>query len=397
MRSIVAALLLLIATAVDAGTLGGGTHNSNTDYASFIVFGDMQRMMNDYRQNGGASAPDYAELDAAVDWIFENRDRERIGFVMAVGDLINSAVALPPTGDEVGACDFENGAPYTSSSAVCIAYVADETNCKATSGCFWKYDSDGDGESCGSCDLVARAETEWTGFDALWARFAPGGDTTDGIPALLVRGNHDNVGTQNAVDTDREPLGWNDRYDESYWVSLNDSYGKRFYRHVSSYTDSTTGNNYAWFVKLAGRQILVVSIACCITTGIPDDAEDWALSVMALYPSIPSIVLTHHANAIETIVVNSADSEAPNLFAYFGGHDNDRLKTVRTIGAKEIIRSETDWTNDSVSSQNDFFTVVRVWFNSGEVEVFDYSHAGDIVDPTSGNRLVKQAFSTDPL
>lgn len=398
MRRAIVAAVVLASIALVGWSRGGGTHNATPDYVTIAVFGDLQRMMDDYR-TGGPTEEGYAELDAAVDWIVANRDREKIDLVLAVGDLINSGIGLPPYGSELAECDDEQGAPWRVDYDVVCPGVdcptgLNEATCKATAGLFWAGNPAEGAGSCASCQQVERAQTEWEGFELIWDQFEAAS-----IPALLVRGNHDNVGTHNAIDTDREPLGWNDRYPTSAWQASN------LAQLVDSYDDNTTGDGHAWIVTVGGRRMILVTIACCTIDGVEDAAENWALGVMDDYSTLPAMVLTHHANSIETLIVDESETDAPNLFAYFGGHDSDRLKSIRTIGAKEVLRIETDWTNadgtpaddhdENRIVQNDYFALVRLYLNTDEVEAFDFSPEGLSKNVTSANRILKQAFSID--
>lgn len=391
------ALAALLFAAIGAGVVASGSRVDEPPYYTIAVMGDLQAMMSAYRVSG-PTATRYAELEDQIDWIIANRDSEAIQAVLFVGDVIQDGISLPPYDTEVAECDFENGSPYTQTAATCFA-IGVEATCKSTSGCYWNADPV-DNAVCASCELVARAETEWTGFMALYDRLLPGGDTTFGIPTLLACGNHDNVGTENATDTDREPLGCNQRFSTALYDGRENTYGKRRFEHVASYSDSVYGDAHAYIIQLGSQPVLVVSLNCCSLEGTPDAQESWALSIMSTYSSLPAIVLTHHAESVETNIVDVAEASAPNLIAYIGGHDGHRTVSIETVGALSILKAEIDWTSASANdtngaSQDDYIKLIRFYLDETptSIEVLDRSEVGDARDATSGNYLAKTAFA----
>lgn len=388
------ALLALLALGVTfrGPTIEGPSAGTGPGYYTLVVFGDSQKAMEDCRILG-AGRGRCAEFKRQVDWVISNAETERIAAVLHVGDMISAGIGLPPYGSELAECDFENGAPYVSDSFVCSP-IAVEATCKSTSGCFWNTDPVDGPAGCASCDLVERAQTEWTAFEAQWDRLLPGGDLADGIPAVVSCGNHDNAGDQNATDSDREPQGCNQRFSSAVYDALDGAYGARQFEHVASLADSATGDAHTFLLGLGPQQFVLVSLACCTLEGIPDAQEAWALDQLDNYPTLPAIVLAHDAAAVEATIIDSGD--APNVFAYIGGHVQSRSETVRTVLGKSILKSITDWTtasgtvsddHDETSTvRSDYLTLIRVYANESptKIEAFGFS-------PASGKKNTRPA------
>jgi hypothetical protein len=110
-----------------------------------VVFGDTQNIADyQYAQNG--VFPRAAWLEAMVDWVIENRERENIDFVLQVGDITEHGWWLPMWPGCLGNCSLP------------------------------------------SCHCPAEVALEWSAFFAQFRRLE-----TAGIPFAIVPGNHDNI------------------------------------------------------------------------------------------------------------------------------------------------------------------------------------------------------------
>jgi len=381
-----------------AATSGGVTASA---YRTVVIIGDTQSHVR-----GGS--PRYADFQAQIQWIIDNKYTENIDFVMSVGDLIDAGTTLPVQIGGMsgpGECDGENSGPYES-FAFCDAEshpTGNELSCEAlgtaTTACYW-YDDNFNPPDCLPCSFTPTAAAEWTRFDTQFDRLLPGGDTAAGIPFLLTKGNHDNPGNDFAIDSDREPEGWNQRYNAAFWDSLNGTYTDRAYEHVGQNLD-VEGDSHSWIVQIGTQPVLVVSIPYISGSGVPPAAQTWAINQMTapVDADKPAIVLVHHAGSVRNAISNVSEVVAPNLFLVSGGHFGQG-KSIRTNGGETVLETVTDWTlasRDDTNgvSQNDYITLIR-FYDDGTMEAFDYSVSGNARDSASANTIVRQAFDILP-
>jgi|JI10StandDraft_1071094.scaffolds.fasta_scaffold192574_4 hypothetical protein len=389
--------VVLIAASATGRFSGIETRGS---YSTVVLIGDTQRVMEGYALNGPADAR-YQRFAASIDWIISHAESERIEWVASLGDMIQRGIGLPPNGTE---CDAENGAPWRADTATC--QPMNQATCQATAGCFWRPNSI---PPCDSCEVVALAELEWEGFMAQWERLLPGHETTHGIPWLTIHGNHDNSGNQWTTDPDREPQGYNQRFSAAVWDALDNGYGPRAYEHVAAYDEPTfLGDGHAWRMRIGSREVLVVAASCCFGGQIAPGQEAWAVGLMNADPSTPAILLTHAAELVDDSLIRVAGDVAPSLFMVAGGHYARQTAAVWSDsgstppGTREVLRLETDWSYASPTdadltgvARDDMFKVVRFW-ETGEVEVFDYSVDGASKHALPANTIPRRDFEVDP-
>lgn len=390
------------------------------EYATLVIMGDNQLESRDCRQ-GGTSPTTLrcADFQAELEWIEDNAAAENIAGVLFVGDLIDVGTTLPPGrfGGSASACDNENfytdgtyavastGGGYTSScngytggvAATCEAYLFG-----TGLGCYLY--SNGDCLTCARNEVI---KDEWDAFELMISTYLPN------VPWAAVKGNHDNAGDQYATDDDREPEGYDQRFDSTYWQGRDDPGSG--YEHVASYSGSG-GDGHAWKMRLSAQgvdqDIIVVAAPLNDDGTITAAASSWVQDTFANYESLPGVLLSHWYGR-GTWPATTPYTDIPNLFAIATGHvyaghvQNDLISDGDV--ADSIIRVTNDWTSNTdvdtnAVARNDYMTLIRWYPIDGEVEVKNWSREGQAFMDASAfftknsrsGEVAKQAFDIMP-
>lgn len=291
-----------LCSALTAGTLlalpGGSAGAEGGTYRTVAIFGDTQDL--------AADPALYPGFTAMVDWVLDNREAERIDFVLHVGDAIHHGGSLPvpaACAGEDGRCDPARRWQRKNGTEIAC--------------------------HCHGLDLTDR---EWAAFRKQWQRF-------DGvIPYAIVRGNHDNRGVD--PESPLDAPGYDQYYGESHFRGIAGS------GLVASHRDPM-GTSHAWRFRLGGREVLVIGAAWQF--GGP--AVAWAKDVLAAHPQLPAIALAHSffrgvppRRDQPTIPWKRLVKEHPDRFALaVSGHVAPGEISLREVGGYRILEIRSNW------------------------------------------------------
>lgn len=350
---------------------------SQPEYRTVVIFGDTQTVVS-------GDPVQYADFTKQVDWVIANKHTENIDFVLHVGDIIDLGTFLPVP----ASCA---GQPRAS-----IGFCLSQPSCDPPpDGCYPANDGRG-GTDCISCSFpIESVPLQWQLFTTQWSRLEPNPATGWlGIPYAIVRGNHDNVGTD--VPTEFEVPGYNQYYSGASMEALEARFAgsDRVYRHLETYP-SEDKDGHAWQFRLGSRPVLVVGPSYTGGVGTSPAQIDWVIDVFGRHAALPGILLIHDMiehSQVYHAVVKQMPTVAPSLFLAAQGHIGQDQKFIETIGASKVIRTVSDWSR-TASPGGSYFAVLRFYFAPGsddEFEAFSYSPVLDAVLPDASKTIVKQ-------
>ncbi len=346
-------------------------------YRTVVIFGDTQTATS-------GDPAQYADFTDQIDWVIANKHTENIDFILHVGDIIDLGTFLPTP----ASCA---GQPNVS-----IGYCLNQPSCSpAPAGCYPMNDGSG-GTDCISCSFpIDYVPVQWANFTSQWSRLEPNTATGwKGIPYAIVRGNHDNVGTD--VPSQFEVPGYNQYYSGASMEALEARFAgsDRAYQHLETYP-SEDRDGHAWQFRLGNRPVLVVGPSYTGGVGTSETQIDWVIDVFSRYSNLPGILLIHDMmqhSQVYHAVVQQMPTVAPNLFLAAQGHTQQDIKFIQNIGGFKVVRTVSDWSR-TASPGGSYFAVLRFYFAPGkedEVEAFSYSPVLDFVLPDASKTILKQ-------
>ena len=360
--------------------LGHGAAHAQANYRTVVIFGDTQTAV-------GGDADLYADFTSQIDWVIANKYTENIDFVLHVGDIINLGTFLPLP----ASC---TGQPNVSLGTCMAAPTCDP----APAGCF-AIDNGSGQTDCISCSFgITFVPPEWQRFTDQWSRLEPDpGSGWMGMPYAIVRGNHDNVGTD--LPSELDVPGYNQYYGDAELEALEARFAgsDRLYEHLETYPDEDM-DGHAWRFQIGSRPVLVVGPSYEGGVGTSQQQIDWVIDVFGRYPDLPGVLLIHDMmehSQVYHAVVREMPTLAPNLFLAAQGHIQQDMKFVETIDGFKIMRTVSDWSR-TASPGGSYFAILRFYFEGGqedEVEAFSYSPVLDDVIPDADKTITKQVLA----
>ena len=367
----------MLLTAASLVILSAGSAFAQADYRTVVIFGDTQTAT-------GGDPVQYADFTAQIDWVIANKYTENIDFILHVGDIIDLGSFLPVPASCSGQPNV--GLGYCLSQPICTP---------APAGCYAADDGVG-GIDCVSCSFpLDYVPVQWQSFTSQWSRLEPNPAAGwSGIPYAIVRGNHDNVGTD--VPSEFEVAGYNQYYSGASMESLEARFagGDRVYQHLETYP-SEDRDGHAWRFSLGSRPVLVVGPSYTGGVGTSQTQIDWVIDVFGRHANLPGILLIHDMmqhSQVYHAVVQQMPTVAPNLFLAAQGHIGQDMMFIDNIAGFKVIRTVSDWSRRA-SPGGSYFSVLRFYFEPGqadEVEAFTYSPVLDVVVPDANKTIVKQ-------
>lgn len=367
--AVLAAAGLLMLSAVSA--------HAQADYRTVVIFGDTQTAT-------GGDPVQYADFTAQIDWVIANKYTENIDFILHVGDIIDLGSFLPLP------------ASCSGQPSVSIGYCLSQPICTpAPAGCY-AADNGVGGTDCVSCSFpIDYVPFQWQNFTSQWSRLEPNPSIGwSGIPYAIVRGNHDNVGTD--IPSEFEVAGYNQYFSGESMEALEARFSgsDRVYEHLETYP-SEDMDGHAWRFSLGSRPVLVVGPSYTGGVGTSQTQIDWVLDVFGQHANLPGILLIHdmmQQSQVYHAVVRQMPTVAPNLFLAAQGHTQQDMKFVENIAGFKVIRTVSDWSR-TASPGGSYFAVIRFYFEPGqedEVEAFTYSPVLDVALSDPNKTIVKQ-------
>ena len=356
-----------------------GAH-AQADYRTVVIFGDTQTLVNGDPDNS-------ADFAAMIDWVIANKYAENIDFILHVGDIINigSFLPLPPV------C---SGQPVET-----LGQCLSAPSCSPPPPGCYPMDNGSGQTDCLSCSfsMLVSAE-EWQRFTAEWSRLEPDpASGWSGIPYAIVRGNHDNVGTD--LPSEFDIPGYNQYYGEAEMEALEVAFAgsDRLYEHIETYPYEDQ-DGHAWRFQIGSRQILVVGPSYEGGVGTSQQQINWVTDVFGRHPNLPGLLVIHDMmqhSQVYNQVVQQVGTAAPNLFLTAQGHVQQDLKWIDTFDGIDIARTVSDWSR-TPSPGGSFLALVRFYFEPGqpdEIEAFTYSPVTDTTITDADKTIVKQPLA----
>ena len=325
------------------------------DYRTVVIFGDTQNLVDGPIDPEGdplhianeTNADEYEYFGRMVQWVLDNAERENIDFVLHVGDAIQHGPPLPLEPD-------------------CFASGECATDC--------------------NCDAHELVPVEWQRFSAVWKRL-------DGvIPYAIVRGNHDNRGTE-------------DPGNPGFREGFAQHYGAEQMSGLPNYLASYPGDEdtaHAWTFDLGSERVLVV--------GMSHDPSlhqiVWARGILndPKLADLPAIVLSHqfflglpirYDKPTPSWEIVEANAERVPIAVW--GHIAPGEIDVVDIRGYETLRIRTNWQGSDPQYQS-LMNLVR--FHEGpdgidEIEVLAFSPIFGL-SSYRGTNLARRPFSLRP-
>lgn len=321
-------------------------------YRTVIKFGDSQKFLPPQH-----SAQRYADFTAMIDWVIANKDTENIDFVMHPGDTIDLGSSLPlSTPGELifGIYDLED------------------------------------------------VDAQWANFNAQWSRLEPSG-SWDGIPYVMCRGNHDNMGEAADISAGLDTNGWQFYYNSAKFESLETAFvGRdRFFQHEQ---DSPSGLSHVFRVQIGDNLVRIVAP----TYHVDHNETSWALDRVAENQDIPTRMLNHWwagNPGVDISIVQPMDTVAPQLFATDQGHtyaESIELEEVGGDATNTIIRGTNDFSENFVAGAGDISWLVRERFyldgngNVTDIEADMFNPVTSEVKSGPNQFITKTSFTISP-
>ena len=364
---------LLVAAGTSVVGARTAAAQSTAAYRTVVIIGDTQVHV------GGGHDADYADFAAMIDWIVSNKHNENIDFVMQVGDITNLGLWMPLPAQQCQDAPAVEREDCRDGANMCFA--------QAPAGCFPVLDT-----FCPPCEAAhATVDSEWQRFVAQWSRLEPApSNDWSGIPYAIVRGNHDNVGVSEDIDTDVP--GFNHYFGKQHFEELEQAFegSDRYFEHVETYPGGDQ-DGHAWKFGIGAQKVLVVGPSVW-----PDQEQrSWANDVLSRHPSTPTILTSHdmvERNDLWADVVAPMATTAPQLFMTAQGHISRDQKSVIDIGGYQVLRTVNDWSYPATADHS-YMTLVRFYFDHVDhVEAVTYSPATDSVLEIETNQLGLQPF-----